>query len=281
MNTVLKYIEQLNNSQKETNHSLDNRYTILNMIKTIKSIGAYVGIDTQNLENDYYIQEYPPFQKKPGEFNFYCYNKSDSTLNIIDYHINTNNDIPLVEAFTLQIDLESQEFIYHHFLNPNQQYKLDIIHQRITGILPQEAFNSYNPYSLTNMVIKNGFRKYGLSPNSIDDWRDMINNEKNKIETIKDDKYTWGTKDSLETLYKILEDTCGIFMYSCISNVSIEKAKKIVNTYKNDCRNVAKTLYLLDLIDYKMKHDNNIEKSKCMNRLIKALKLKASQQDNQ
>ena len=176
------------------------------MINKMKELGEYVGIDITNFSDDFFIRCNPLTVDSNRLRSLYCYNKIKNTFNLILYTVCPRDDILLDKAITCKINLEDRTFEYHEFKKPSfLRYGVNIIHRKMSGVLPNYFFNPNICDNIVNGVINKDFNESSLSQNFILELEGIVENSKNKKEYIYDDALMWDVYSNIESLYSRLE----------------------------------------------------------------------------
>ena len=252
------------------NNKLEYKDFIIKMINTMEAIGNYVGIDTNDFENNFFITSNSTFKEDRGEFCYYCCNNINNILNVIYYRADSNSDIPLKKASTFQVNLKNGEFIYHCFRNTTNQWDVNIIHQKMNGILPYYIFDTSNPYNLTG-IIDADFSTTRFSQNTIFEMETVIEESRNEKQYIDDDSFIWEILPSLSDLNEDLKYYCGD-AYNEIKNLTVEDAKEVVISRKNYFKSISSIMYTLELINLKNKQEKF--RTEKVNALTKVIRMK-------
>lgn len=254
------------------NYELEYKDFIIKMFNTIEEIGTYVGIDTNDFKNNFFVGRTESGREYRGEFSIYCCNNIDDILNVIYYRANAIDDIPLKKASTFQVDLKSGIFTYHCFINTTNHWDVNIIHKKINGVLPYYIFDTSYPDNLTR-IINADFSTTRFSQNTMYEMEEVIENSRNEKQYIDDDSYIWEIVPSLSDLDKDLKFLCKD-MYNEIKNLTVEEAKKIIISKKDCFESISQIMYTLELINFKNKQEEF--KTEQVKNLTKVIKMKRS-----
>lgn len=230
------------------------------MINKMKDLGRYVGIDVENFEEDFYMGDDSIGQFKDfySTTSLYSYKKDGSSFELIRYVTNPNEDILISGAFTCKIDLIDQTFEYHSFEKPRYlRYEVNIIHQKMSGILPYHIFSLNTTDNITRGVILKDFEKEFLSNNVVEEIHDVIENSRNTKEYVYDQtSFMWEVKYSIEDLYKDLEYQYkdAPEFYTKLITLPLENAKQLVISNPSLVKSVDRIIELLELIHYKKQY---------------------------
>ena len=266
MKKVKDYKTYLNNNENEYSSF------VLKMIDTMASLGTYVGIDTRDFDSKYFLAKLETYHEAEGKFCFYCCNNDNNILNAIYYIADCNNDIPLLNAMTFHVNLKNGEFVYHNFTNANKHFSVNVIHKKMSGVLPYYIFEPSNADSLTR-IIDADFNVKIFSQNTIYEMETVIEESKNEKQYIDNDSFIWELSYSLSELNANLEYYAGD-AYHEIINLSLNDAKRYVIDRKDNFAFPSRVIYTLELIDYKKKYDE-MRKEK-VNSLVKSLNKRAN-----
>ena len=229
------------------------------MINKMEELGVYVGIDTTSFSDDFFIRDdsndFSMLYKTIIPKTLYCYNKNNSFFNLVLYSAVPREDIFLIKAVTCKINLEDFTFEYHEFIRPQYlKYEINIIHKKMSGVIPYYLFDQHDTYSIIKHVINADFDSSSLSDNFIDELKKAIESGKNIKEYIYDDTLMWEMNYSMDDLYSRLESNC-MELYTVIKDLPLEDAKKVLIEHSSEVRNVNTAVELLELIDYKNKYN--------------------------
>ena len=185
---VNEYIHFLGNTP-ESVMSVSEKNFRKYMLAKIEELGTYANMNTENFKENFYVSEIPSFSEYGmGTITLYCYKKvtnqnDENSLNLIYFMAHPRDDIFLRKAATSIIDLKSRTFEHHRFNKPDCLFwEINIIHQKMTGVLPYHLFDPKECDNLTTEVIKKDFNIDSLRHNTVYEIHDTIEKSKNEKE---------------------------------------------------------------------------------------------------
>lgn len=230
------------------------------MICKMQELAEYAGIDTENFDDNFFVSEIHNYSKfGDNTICLYAYNKIGEIFNLVFFRSHPNKTICLVSSSTCQINLKTGSFIYNVFDKPEHiRYEVNIIHQKMSGILPYHIFDPKVTDNITTGVIEKDFNESSLAHNCVYEIQDTIEKSKNKKEYIDNDDFMWEVNANYS-----LEDTLKYRwpdLYCIIKDMPLDEAKKIVLENPSKIKDISSLLYLLELSDYKKRYDEQYKK---------------------
>lgn len=227
------------------------------MINKMEELAEYSGIDTKDFNERFFISSSSDsleLESKPVQL--YLYNKDDNIFNLVDFRANPQREIYLVDASATKIDLEDKSFIYHNFEYPKYYYfGINIIHKKMSGILPYHLFNPYEVYNITTGVIQKNFNEDLFSHNCMTTIHDVIEFSRNQKEFIDSDDFMWETNQKYN--FDLSLEYGWPEIYPIIKDMPLEEAKRFVLKNPTEIKGIDSLFKMLELKDYKKRYDEH------------------------